>query len=74
MTNIRINVGKSKVIPYTYEGENLHYIEIDTRDYGLDQLTVGTHNKIWAWARKYHISVNAWDELDELMDDIQQDY
>ena len=73
MGNIRIIVEKSNLIPYTYEGENLHYIEIDTRDYGLDQLTSGTYNKIYDWARKSNISINAWDELDELMGDIPQD-
>ena len=72
MGNIRIIVEKSNVMPYTFEGELLHYIEVDTRDYGLDQLTTGTFNKFYDWARKYHISVNAWDELNDILGDIPQ--
>jgi hypothetical protein len=70
MGHIRIIVEKSNVMPYTYKGEALHYIEIDTLDYTIDQLSRESANKIWDWARKYHISVNASDELDEILDEI----
>ena len=70
MSNIRIIVEKSNCVPYSYEKEHLHYIDIDTTDYEFDQLTVSTFNKIYDWARKYHITVTAWDALNDILDDI----
>jgi hypothetical protein len=70
MGRIRVIVEKSDLIPYTYKGEALHYIEIDTLDYTIDQLSQGTINKIKDCARKYHISVNAFEELEEILDEI----
>jgi predicted nucleic acid-binding protein len=70
MVAIRVIVEKSILVPYTDEGEALHYIKIDTLDYTIDQISQEISNKIWDWARKYHISVNAFDELGEILDEI----
>jgi hypothetical protein len=70
MVAIRVIVEKSILVPYTYEGKALHYIEIDSLDYTTNQISQEICNKILDWARKYHISVNAFDELDESLDDI----
>jgi hypothetical protein len=70
MVGIRVIVEKSILVPYPYEGKALHYIEIDSLDYTINQISQEIGNKILEWARKYHISVNAFDELDEIPDEI----
>ena len=70
MSSIRIVVEKNNAIPFQFEGESLHYIEIDTSDYGLDQITVATYNKLFDWARKNDMTITAWDELKEILDEI----
>ena len=71
MANIRIVVENAESVPFVHEGETKHYIEIDTMDYGFDQLSSGTFDKIYDWARKYDISVQAWDELEEILENTQ---
>ena len=69
MGNIRIVVEDAKSMPFVYEGVTKHYIDIDSRDYDYDQLTCETYNKIYDWARKYSICIQAWDELEEILED-----
>ena len=70
MTRIRIVVENNNAIPFQFEGESFHYIEIDTSNYGLDQITSATYNKLYDWARKNDITITAWDELEEILDEI----
>ena len=69
MANIRIVVEDANTMPFVSEGVTKHYIEIDSRDYEFDQLSHGTYNKIYDWARKRGISIQAWDELERILED-----
>ena len=71
MGNIRIVIEDANTMPFVYEGVTKHYIEIDSRDYEFDQLSPNTYNKIYEWARKYDIRIQAWDELERLLEDTQ---
>ena len=70
MVKIRIVVENAEQIPFVFEGERNHYIEIDIDDYNFDRLSQDARNMFYDWARKYHISVGAWDALEGILEDI----
>ena len=69
MTNIRIVVEDNKQIEYEYKGEKKHYIEINSADYGFNQITSFSKNQIYEWAKKNKISLIVWEELEDILDD-----
>lgn len=68
MTRIRIIIEDQKPKEVTYKGETKHYVEIDTRNYGLDQLTRGTYDSIKSWAQNNGITLEAWEKLEEILE------
>ena len=66
-TDIQIIVEKSKQREFYDKGELLHYIDIDFAYYGFKPITHPQIKKIHQWARKANISINEFDELDEIL-------
>ena len=65
---------KGRNFPAAYGAMLSDLIEVQRERYGVRyEGTSGTYNKIYDWARKNNIRINAWDELDELMGDISRD-
>ena len=69
MTKIRVVIEDSDEVEYEHKGETKHYIEINSADYGFNQITSSTKNQIYEWAKKNKISLVAWEELEDILDD-----